>query len=187
MSGSYNGIMSCIWDSSNKKDKKFGDMNYYDRINNKFYDEIIGQNFKKLSKGKYIKPTDYYIKSNKETITSENPDGIMAINIGTKKVIKIIFNVNIINYKISNVGFIIASNDKSGEWIEDNISGSNGKKEYDGSYTFSIDGSKKEYYNFVQIQKRRGNDYIIFNYLSLEFDQSYTIFDFPNYKVDLLY
>ena len=29
MSGSYNGIMSCLWDNSNKKE---GDMNYYDRI-----------------------------------------------------------------------------------------------------------------------------------------------------------
>ena len=38
MSSSYDGIMSCLWDTSNKK---IGDMNHYDRENDKWYDEKI--------------------------------------------------------------------------------------------------------------------------------------------------
>ena len=182
MSGSYRGIMSCLWDNSNPK---VGDMNYYDRINNKFYDEKIGKNFKKISRGKFIKPTDYYIKLNKETVTAPNIEGNMEIKIGRKTVTKVIFNVNIYNYKLSNVAFGIASNDKGGDTFIDYISGSRGKKEYDGSYTYTFDGSKIDYNNYVQIQIWLGKEFITFNYFTLEFDKSYTILDYKSYMDDL--
>ena len=184
MSSSYSGIMSCLWDNSNPNS---GDMNYYDRINNNFYDEIISKNFKKISRGKFIKPTDYYIKLNKETVTTPNIEGNMEIKIGRKNVTKVIFNVNIYNYKLSNVIFGISSADKGGETFIDYISGSRGKKEYDGSYTYTFDGSKKDYNNFVQIQIWEGNEFITFNYFTLEFDQSYTILDYKSYKENLSY
>ena len=58
MSAAYEGIMSCLMDKSNKIK---GNMNYYDRVNDKWYDEIIQKNFKKISRGKFINPKDYYI------------------------------------------------------------------------------------------------------------------------------
>jgi endoglucanase len=51
----YDGIMICLWDTSNKN---YGDMNYYNRENNTWFDEKIKNNFKKISKGKYEKPKD---------------------------------------------------------------------------------------------------------------------------------
>ena len=53
MTSYYDGIMICLWDTSNKN---YGDMNYYNRENNAWFDEKIKNNFKKLSKGKYEKP-----------------------------------------------------------------------------------------------------------------------------------
>ena len=182
LSSSYNGIMSCLWDNSNPN---VGDMNYYDRINYKFYDEKIGENLRKISRGKFIKPTDYYIKLNKETVTTPNMEGNMVIKIGRKIVTKVIFNINIYNYKLSNVEFGIASNDKGGEWFVELISGTKGKKEYDGSYTYIYDASRTEYNNVVEIQILHGKEYITFNYFTLEFDQSYNIFDYQSYKQDL--
>ena len=53
--------MACLWDTSSKVE---GDMNYYNRENNEWYDEKIRDNFKIISKRRYIKPTDYLIMTN---------------------------------------------------------------------------------------------------------------------------
>ena len=179
MSASYNGIMSCLWDNSNQD---AGDMNYYNRINNTFFDAKIGENFKKISRGRFVKPTDYYILSNVESIYITNSDGYLEIKIGTQKVLKIIFNCYILIDERYNVGFGIASNDKSGNWIGTRISGSIGKRQYDGSYTFTFDASNKDFNDFVQIQKWWGNDNIVFNYLSIEYDKSHIILDYNSYR-----
>ena len=62
----YDGIMSCLWDTSNKE---FGDMNYYDRENDIWYDKKLKENFVQISRGKYIKPKEFYIKTHFETVT----------------------------------------------------------------------------------------------------------------------
>jgi hypothetical protein len=66
ISSDYDGIMCCLWDTSNKE---YGDMNYYDRENDIWYDEILKENFIQISRGKYIKPKDFYIKTHFETAT----------------------------------------------------------------------------------------------------------------------
>ena len=72
MSKTFSGIMSCLWDTSNKK---FGIMNYYDRVNDKWYDEVIRDNFKKISQGDFIKFTDFSFYSNKDTATNLKSNG----------------------------------------------------------------------------------------------------------------
>ena len=47
MAMSSNGIMACLFDNS---DRENGGMNYYDRKNDRWFDEGIGENFKKISK-----------------------------------------------------------------------------------------------------------------------------------------
>ena len=179
MSASYNGIMACLLDTSNKDP---GSMNYYDRVNDKWYDQIIKENFKKISKGKYINPQDYYIISNKDYSTNINPDGHLHIQIGNKKVKTIYFNCIITAQYLYNVGFGIVSSDKGGSWIGESIGGNGGKRQYDGSFTFSFDASNKDFNDYIEIQKWWGHDDIILNYLSLEFYKSYTFFDYINYK-----
>ena len=53
LSLSLNGMIACLWYTSTIV------FNYYDRINDKWFDEEIKNNFKKISKGKYIKPFDF--------------------------------------------------------------------------------------------------------------------------------
>ena len=136
---------------------------------------------KKISKGKYIKPTDYVIFTNSDTTYTINTDGYLEIRFGTKKVSKIIFNAQILINHLNNIFFGIVSNDKNGHWFGVEISGEKGKRQYDGSYTFIIDVGEKDYNNYVQIQKWGGNENIILNYLSLEFDKKYKILDFNAY------
>jgi len=52
--------VSCLWDTSNKE---FGDMNFYDRKNDIWYDEKLKENFIEISRRKYIDSKDYYINT----------------------------------------------------------------------------------------------------------------------------
>ena len=179
MSISYNGIMSCLWDTSNKNS---GDMHYYDRENDRWYDQIIKDNFKKISKGKFINPQDYYIVSNLDNSTNINADGHLQIQIGNKKVKTIYFNCRITTSNLNNVGFGVASIDKKGGWIGEAIEGNKGKRQYDGSYTFTIDSYNKDLNVYIQIQKWWGHEFIELNYLSIEFENTHTFFNYKEYQ-----
>ena len=178
MSSSYNGMMSCLWDSSNTK---FGEYNFYDRKNDKWYDEKIKDNFLKISKGKFIKPTNYYVYSNKETISTPNSEGKMKLFIGKKRVSKVIFNVYITAKCSYNVGFGLITNNKYGNSVQIQVNGDTGEKKYDGSYIFTIDVSNNDNNDFIQVEKWWGKEFIFFNYLTIEFSESYTFFDYNSY------
>ena len=57
----YDGIMACLWDTSSKD---VGNMNYYNREKNEWYDKKIGENIKKISKKNYVNPSKYIITTN---------------------------------------------------------------------------------------------------------------------------
>ena len=178
MSASYSGIMTCLWDTSKKS---AGDMNFYDKEHDLWYDEIIRDNFKKISEGKFVKPSKFAVQTNIETIFTPNPNGNMNIKIGRKSASKIIFSIKLIHEDIKDISFGIESNNIKGDYVRDVISGSEGKKKYDGSYIFTADISKREYYKYIEIKKPEGNDNITFNYFRIEFDKNYTFFDFDSY------
>ena len=179
MSAAYNGIMSCLWDTSS------GNFNYYDRVNNKWFDETIRDNFQKISKGKYVNPKEFYIISNSDSIESTTPEGSITMSYGLKKPIKVIFNAYIAVKPLYNAGFGVVSSDKNGGWIGEGLSANEGKKQYDGSYTFTVNVIDKDYNDYIEIQKWWGNEYIKFNYLTIEFEQNFTIFNYKEYKNQL--
>ena len=182
MSTSYKGIMSCLLDKSNRI---YADINYFDRINYKWFDEKIGENFRKIYRGNFINPTNYYLSTNLETVKNAAFGWNLYIKIGSKKPIRIIFNVDILTNVLWSVGFGVVSTDKKGLDIKIKISGTEGKKEYDGSYTFTIDTTNIEICNSVEVQKWWGYDEAIINYLTIEFNQNYTIFNYDEYKLAL--
>ena len=182
MSSSYNGIMSCLLDKSNKI---FADINYFDRINYRWFDEEIGENFKKIHRGNFINPTNYYVSTNRETVKSFGVGPSLSIRLGSKEIIRIMFNVDILTNLLWSVGFGVIITTKKGIPINIMFSGPEGKKEYDGSYTFTVDVTNMELFNSVEVQKWWGYDDTIINYLTVEFKQNYTIFNYEAYKSDL--
>ena len=178
LSLSFNGMMSCLWDTST------ADYQYYDRENDKWFDEELKNNFKKLSKGKFVKPTDFSYISNTDTITTINSYGHMRIEIGSKKTKKAILNVKLKTKILGEIGFGVTGFNSLGEWIGVQVGGELGKKEYDGSYTFNIDISSNGFNNYIEVQKWWGHDLIIFNRLSVEYEKSYIFLDFNSYKND---
>ena len=179
MISEYEGIMPCLWDTSKKT---AGNMNFYNRETNKWYDPKIRDNLLDIKKGKYVKPTQYYIISPFKTVFEPNPDDNFNINIGRIKVIKVIFNAFIIGAHPSTVGFGIATDDKNGKWTGISISGDLGKKDKENTYTYTVDVSKNDCNTYIQVQKWWGKEFITINYLTIEFEESVISIDYKPYK-----
>ena len=72
----YEGIAPCLWDTSNQNT---GDMNYFNRGKNQWYNQKIKENFINISKGKYVKPSNYFFNTTFETIYSNNREDFFMI------------------------------------------------------------------------------------------------------------
>ena len=182
LSSDYDGMMSCLWDTSKKE---AGDMNYFNRETGEWYDEKIRDNFKRIARGRYVKPTEYYIITNLLTVKELDPDGYLSISIGQLKVVKVIFNTKINTSELWRCGFGLASVDRNGIWFGNSIGAEDGVKGYDGSYTFTVDIKNKDYNDYITIQKWWGQEFIILNYLTVEFEESQLSIDYNKYKKDL--
>jgi hypothetical protein len=175
---SFKGIMSCLLDNSNKK---FGTINYYDRVNDKWYDEVIRDNFMKISQGDFLKFTDFSYYSNKDSVYDVDEEGGLFLKIGKKKVKKVIFKVKIsIPYIHANFG--VQTNKKNGFYHNMLIDGAEGKKNFDGSYTYTVDVSKKDFNDYVQIQKWWNKEYSTLVSLTVEFHKQYTFLNYTEFK-----
>mgnify|MGYP002624260009 FL=1 len=179
----YDGFMSILWDTSKNT---AGDMNFYNRETDKWYDEQIRDNFINIAAGKFVDPTKYLVDSNSETSTNVDSDGNIQINIGSKKVTKVIFNAKISSaVNIWDVGFGVASADSTGKWFGDPVGGAEGVKQTDGTYTFTVDVSQKDFNDYVQVQRWWGNDNITINYATVEFEGTAKRLDYNAYKAAL--
>jgi len=175
---SFGGMMAILLDTS---DKKYGQFNYYDRVNDKWYDEVIRDNFKKISQGNFLKFKDFSYNSNKDTVTKIDHNGELVLKFGKKKVKKVIFNVKLnIDYNYANFGII--TNDRRGMYFSFMINGPDGKKNFDGTYTYTIDVSKKDCTDYIRVQKWWNSEYSTLKYLSLQFNKEYNFFDYTAFK-----
>ena len=180
LSADYKGIMSCLWDTS-----KYGDSNFYNRDTDQWYDEKIKENFKKIARGKYIKPSEYFLNTISITTTEPDPDGFFTIYIGKLKVVTAIFNAKIESNRVAECGFGITSINKNGGWTGEGIWCGIGVKQYDGTYIYTYDIRDKDFNDNIQIQKWWGHDLITINYLTVEFKESHLTINYKSYKNDL--
>ena len=185
ISSENEGILPCLWDISEKVE---GDMKcYYNKETNEWADKIIGENLLKISKGDFIKSANYYYKNNIETDDSCE-FGFIHIDIGSKKVKTIILNVEIVDnftsdYDDFSVSIFIY--DKSQNWHEIECN-KGGKRQYDGSFTYTIDASNMECYNYVEAVSWMGINLVALNYLTIIYEENYNYFDYKSYKSAVL-
>ena len=106
----------------------------------------------------------------------------MLIKVESKKVNKFLFNVQINLSNLWDCGFGILSYDNDNNEIKREVSGTEGKIQYDNTFLFTIDVSKECYTNSIEVQKWWGNDYVIINYLRIFYQENYNIFDYVEYK-----
>jgi endoglucanase len=175
----YDGIMCCLWDTSNKR---FGNMNFYDRTNDIWYDEKIKNNFLKISKRKYIKPKDYYFYTNLKSNDISLFFNSLIIRFENRKVLKILINASLTGALFVDFDLIISTSDKNGYGSKIACGKENAKKQYDGTYNIEIDVSKVDCYDYVEATVLRGIKYITLNNLTLEFEESFLSIDYKSFK-----
>jgi hypothetical protein len=173
--------MACLWDTSNKS---FGDMNYYNRLTDEWYDDKIKNIFTKISKGNIVKSSDFYIYSNFETISNIEQYSDCYIHFGTKKPLKIILNINYLGRLFNDYYFEIYCYDRSnwGSYLD--FDERNGKKQYDGSIIYTIDLRYQDCYDFIEIYYYFGDIY--FNKITIEYKENFTSFFYSDYKAKII-
>ena len=179
ISSDYDGIMCCLWDTSNKI---FGNMNFYDRTNDIWYDEKIKNNFLKISRGKYVKPIEFYFNTKFESIDTYYYYGEYIIDFIDKKVLKIIINARLAGVLFDDFGFTIFTYNKYGYLREIDFGMENSKKQYDGTHNFTIDVSKIECYKAIEVTIEWGMRYITINNITLEYEESFLSVDYKSLK-----
>ena len=179
LSFDYDGIMCCLWDTSNRT---FGDMNFYDRTNDIWYDEKLKNNFILISKGKYIKPKDYYFNTTFKTSDISFSYDSLIITFENKKVLKIIINARITGALFVDFDLSIYTNNRYGYDSIIKCGKENDKKQYDGTYLIEIDVSKRECYDYIEATVIWGIKYITLNNLTIEFEESYQSIDHKSFK-----
>ena len=180
ISSEHEGILPCLWDISEKIE---GDMDYfYNKETNEWNDKRIGENFLKISKGNFIKTSNYYYKTNIETDNS-NIYGYIHIDVGFRKVTTIILNIKIIDNNLSEneISVSILTCKKDQDWFEIECN-KNGRKQYDGSLTYTIDANNLECYYYVEAISWWGFDSVSLNYLTVIYEDKYDYFDYKSYK-----
>ena len=178
----FDGILPCLWDTSNKK---YGDMNYFDRENNIWYDNKIINFLSKISKGKFVSMWDFFINTNVLNYTEDlNEDFELVLDGLTPTKISFLINFD---KNFSETDIDIISSDINGELFKIPLSRTNGKRQYDGTTIYIIDVSHIECYDIVNIKKNKEKDNIIFYYISLEFAEYFSLFDYKSYKNEVIY
>ena len=154
-------------------------MNYFNRENNEWYEKKIGDNFKQISKGKYIRPLEYYGKTNSLT-TYVDSNFEMYLKISNKKPLKAIFNIKYKESAFYAISF--GTYDKNGGINIIDLKKSKKKKEYDGSYTFTLDLREEDCNQYIVLEKEEAFSLITFKYLTIDFEETFTFFNYKYYK-----
>ena len=183
LSWEFDGILPCLWDTSSKK---YGDMNYYDRENNLWYDKKIINFLSKISKGKFVSMWDYFIDTNIQNFTEDINDEDFELDFDGLTLTKISFKINF-NKNFSETDIEILCSEINGESFKIPLRKSNGKRQYDGTIIYKIDASQIECNDIISIKKNEEKENIIFYYISFEFVDYFGLFDYKSYKNDVIY
>ena len=178
----YKGIMSCLWDISDKIGES---INYYNRESDSWNDKKIINSLMKFFKGNYIKLSEFNYLTNLETEDTLYFDNFQ-INFASLKPLKIILNLRLFGYFGLEIDFCFYSEDKNNEFFDIIVQKENGKKQYDGTTIFTIDVSDKDCHNYIRSYINWGRENIIFNNLTIEFEESFFSIDYNSYKSSIL-
>lgn len=120
--------------------------------------------------------------TNFKNITAQDYVRELFMKFGTEKPLKLFFKVKYSGILYKDVSFSIFTIDNKGNDYEILLKEKESKKQYDGSYIFTIDVSNKDYNNYFLLLAYEGFENITFYYLTAEFKESFLSFDIKAYK-----
>ena len=176
--------MSCLWDTSKNT---AGNMNFYNREQDRWYDEKLENNLYSISLGKYPHPTEYCLMAKSESVTEVDKDGNMQISLKSSKIKKIIFNASISGTTWA-CGFGVGSENDDGKWFGESFGGADGEyNKEDDSYTFTVEleDLPDTPHKYIQVQRWWGQDQIELNKVTIEYEEDFLIIDSDSFKKDL--
>ena len=177
----FDGMMACLWDTSNKET---GDMNFYNREKNEWYDLKIKNFLNKISKGEFISMWDYFIYTKTEKFES-TIDRNFKIDISDLTLLKIIVSIKF-NGTFSENDLNFFSYNKRGELFPINYNKKNLKRNYEGISIITIDLKDVQCFDYVIVNISENKDKIYTNYLIFEFEEYINFFDSISYSGDIL-
>jgi hypothetical protein len=183
MSYEYEGILPCLWDIPFVSTiyQNF----YFDKESSKWSNNKYQKIFNNISKGKFIKSLEYYYQTNLETEDIAY-SGYYSIYTGQKRIMKIFINVRFNMHISNNIVLTVYSSNKESFYLEFNFKEKDGKRQYDGTSIFTIDGSELELYYYAQVTAWFGERQMIINNITIQYEEEYLNFDYISYKADIL-
>ena len=183
MSYEYEGILPCLWDNPFVSSiyKNF----YFDKVSSKWSNDKYQKIFNKISKGKFIKSLDYYYRTNLET-EDISYFGYYTIYTNQKRIMKIFINVKFNIHIKDHIVMTVYCSNKESAYLEFNFKEKDGKRQYDGTTIFTIDGSEIELYFYAQATAWFGEKDMIINNITVQYEEEYLCFDYISYKSDIL-
>ena len=177
------GILACLWDipltSSNYS-------NFYFNKESKEWSNIkYGMIFNKISKEKFIKSFDYYHQTNLE-FEKTFINGVYNINVGSKRIIKISINISFKYHFEKGTIMTIYLSDNYNKFHYFDFKEKDGKRQYDGTTIFTVDGSDLYLTHYGQISTWFGENYMIINNVTVQYEETYLYFDYISYISDIL-
>jgi len=178
----YEGIMSCLWDIS---EKIGSDIYYYNKETNQWKDQKIIDNLYKISRLKYVQISEFYIETN--LITETVLDGqTIRISFEKKKPIKALLNMRLMGYLDIDASVYFSCTDDKNDYIEIPLEKKHGKKQYDGTTLFTIDVRSFNCYESIEATIFFGQEFIIINNFTIELEENYISLDYKSYKSAVL-
>ena len=186
MSYEYEGILPCLWDipiisMTNSIYNNF----YFNKESKKWSNDKYRKILNKVSKGKSIKSFNYYYQTNLQT-EDISMLGYYSLYAGSKTIKKIFVNVTFKKHTGNYIVITVYSSDKNNNYLEFNFKEKDSKRQYDGSSIFTIDGSRHELYYYAQVTRWFGDEYMIINNITVQYEESFRHFDYISYKSDIL-
>ena len=107
----------------------------------------------------------------------------IILKLGNRKPLNIILNAKLKGKLFRDISFDFKCYDNLTRYIGIDFGNKNLKREYDWTSTFTIDISEKGCTELIEVNKNFGkNENIIFNNLTVEFNDSFLSFDYKSYK-----
>ena len=92
------------------------------------------------------------------------------------------FNIHINDY----IALTVYSSNNISAYLEFNFKEKDGKRQYDGTTIFTVDGSKLGLYSYAQVTAWFGEEDMIINNMTVQYQEEYLCFDYISYKSDIL-
>ena len=178
----YDGIMSCLWDIS----EKIGDDIYhYNKETNQWKDKKMINILGKISKLNYAQISSFYIVTNLVT-EIEPKDTRILINLERRKPKKILLNMRLMGNLDIDLFIYFMSLDSEYNVFDFPLEKKDGKKQYDGTTLFTVDVSNFDCHDFIEIIIFFGQEFVIFNNFTVEYKESFISLDYKSFKSAVL-